>query len=159
MLRAMGVRNVATLAGVSADLIVQWQAVVNHPGMQARFTDPIAFAITQMKQGATPPAADELARWAYGVQQRNDQHQSWRHIAPVDASPTDECHSQLAERARAIAPPGANALDLLDLFTCLSEGASDAEALERLAARQVTTEMQASDEEVYRALIARTAQR
>jgi hypothetical protein len=159
MLRAMGVRNPATLAGVPAELIAQWQAVVSHPGMQTRFSDPVAFASTQMKQGATPPAADELERWAQGSQQRTDGNQSWRYIPPVEASPEAVQHSHLAERARTIAPAGASALEMLDLFTFLSEGASDTEALERLAAKQATAEAQASDEEVYRALIARTSRR
>jgi len=103
-------------------------------------------------------SADELERWAHGAQ-HNERYPSWRHIAPVAAPTDDERQTQLAERARAIAPSGASALDLLDLFTFLVEGASDTEALERLAAKQVTTEGQASDEEVYRALIARTARR
>lgn len=157
-LRTMGVRNPATLAGVPAELIAQWQAVISHPGMQARFTDPIAFAITQMKQGASPPATEELERWAQALQ-RNDRHQSWRHIAPVDAPSGGDLPAQLAERARAIAPADASALEVLDLFTFLSEGASDTDALERLAAKQATAKVQSSDEEVYRALIARTSRR
>jgi hypothetical protein len=158
MLRAMGVRNLAALAGVPVELIAQWQAVVSHPGMQARFSDPVGFAITQMKQRVSPPLPDELERWAAHAQRKEMSH-SWRHIAPVEAPPDNERHAVLAERARAIAPPGISGQALLELFTLLSEGVGEAEALKQLTCRHATPEAESSNEEVYRAIIARSARR
>lgn len=158
MLRAMGVRNLAALADIPVALIAQWQAVVSHPGMQARFSDPVGFAITQMKQHIAPPLPDELERWSAHAQ-RKEMSQSWRHIAPVEAPPDNERHALLAERARAIAPPGTSGQALLELFTLLTEGVGETEALERLARWKVVDDSQHSNEEVYRALIARSARR
>ncbi len=64
LLQAMGVRERQKLGTVSYDLIAAWQTALTHPGIAARFTSPVGFAVAQMQRGNVPPPTAELERWA-----------------------------------------------------------------------------------------------
>lgn len=58
------VRCPQLLATVPPDLLAAWTRVVGHPGLRARFADPLGFAIRQMQQGQFPPPQARLSSWA-----------------------------------------------------------------------------------------------
>ncbi|NJO82101.1 MAG: hypothetical protein HC828_04390 [Blastochloris sp.] len=58
------VRCPQLLATVPPDLLSAWTRVVGHPGLRARFADPLGFAIRQMQQGQFPPPQARLSSWA-----------------------------------------------------------------------------------------------
>jgi hypothetical protein len=82
LLQAMGVRNRRALAGVTLALIAAWQAVIDHPGLCARFADPVAFACTQLAAKNPPPPLAALERWATWQPPR-------RHQPPVLIEPDE----------------------------------------------------------------------
>ena len=133
MLRAMGVRQRQQLAGVSYDLIVAWHAVLEHPGLAARFTSPLGFAVTQMRRG-NPPPIRELDRWAKRTCQ-DERYEAWRYVeAPVITSTAITYEQQLEAYVRTIAPANADLGDLCILAGRLEAGATNAEALAYLQA-------------------------
>ena len=83
-MRAMGIRQQRGLEQVSIALLREWQAALQHPALAQRFADPIAFAVSQLREGNAPPHGDELTRWAEYARRRADPYDSWRHIAPID---------------------------------------------------------------------------
>jgi len=48
---AMGIRQRKELADVPITLLTQWQTAFAHPGLAARFVDPPAFAVVQLRIG------------------------------------------------------------------------------------------------------------
>lgn len=57
-------------AGVPREQITRWQAVLDHPGLAARFDDPRACAYAQLRIGNAPPRMAALDRWARRTQGR-----------------------------------------------------------------------------------------
>ncbi|MEN9934197.1 MAG: hypothetical protein RLZZ387_776, partial [Chloroflexota bacterium] len=137
LLVQMGVRERAGLAGVDVELIRAWQAVVGHPGLAARFDDPVAFAVTQLRRGNAPPAVAELERWHRRQQRRDDPHETWRLIQAPEITPEEhDAHELLVERAEALNPYPDDKESLVYLLCCLQEGVSDVDALEGLEAHR-----------------------
>ncbi|MBX0331246.1 hypothetical protein K2Z83_26715 [Oscillochloris sp. ZM17-4] len=151
LLTAMGIRQQHTLAHVPLDLIQAWQNAIAHPGMAARFDDPVALAAAQLRREIGPPSERELERWARGSAPRDD----GRHYAPVVAF--DEVrHAALLAQARGIA---GECDDLLIGFVvaALDAGMDEISALihaQREVDRAARQDPESS-EEVYRALRAR----
>jgi hypothetical protein len=136
LLREMGVRERQRLGHVSYDLIAPWQTALAHPGMLARFTSPVGFAVAQMQRGKAPPPIAELDRWAEHARRKEDRYEIWRYVeAPAIAEGVIAREQQLEARVRAIAPPDADVTDLCQLARCIEAGATDAEALASLQAR------------------------
>lgn len=156
-LRAMGIRHPQMLAGVDEALVARWQEALAHPGLATRFADPVAFAVTQMQRGTEPPEGNILARWS-AAGSTNPSQNADRHIAPLESNSADH-HAELLARARAIAPINATPADLALLLQTLTTGASDEEAVAILETSAVSDGAATQDEEVYRALIARSARR
>jgi len=80
LLRAMGLRSRSVLAGVPLELIRQWQPLIDHPALVARFPrDHRGWIWTQLREAMEPPSAEELANWlrATGRQEPTD----WQAIA------------------------------------------------------------------------------
>jgi hypothetical protein len=150
ILTAMGIRQQTALASVPLALLIAWQTALRHPGMAARFDDPVAVAAAQLRREIAPPTASELERWALGTDpQRGDQR---RHYAPVVAF--DEVrHAALLAQARGIAGEGD---DLLIGFVvaALDSGMDEISALIHAQREldRVAREESAASEEVYRAL-------
>ncbi|MEN9934668.1 MAG: hypothetical protein RLZZ387_1247 [Chloroflexota bacterium] len=137
LLVQMGVRERSGLAGVDVGLMRAWQAVVGHPGLAARFDDPVAFAVTQLRRGNAPPAVAELERWHRRQQRRDDPHETWRLIQAEAATAEAVADTDaLAERALALAPDGDDQLALASLMESLAQGLSGEAALARLEAEQ-----------------------
>jgi len=136
LLQEMGVRERHRLGHVSYDLIAPWQTALAHPGMLARFTSPVGFAVAQMQHGKAPPPITELDRWAERARRKDDRYEVWRYVeAPAIAEDVITREQQLEARVRAIAPLDADLADLCELARCIEAGASDAEALACLHAR------------------------
>jgi hypothetical protein len=136
LLQAMGVRERQKLGTVSYDLIAAWQTALTHPGITARFTSPVGFAVAQMQRGNMPPPVAELERWAEQARRKDDRYEIWRYLdAPSEAAPEIAYEQHLESRVRAIAPPDADLADLCELARCIELGASDAEALASLYTR------------------------
>jgi hypothetical protein len=130
LLRTMGVRERQQLAGVPYDVISAWQAVLNHPGMIARFRTPLGFAVSQMRLGNRPPSRDELACWATHAQRSTDRYESWRHLEPqISDLETSRREVALEGRVRALAPPDADLATLCALARLLEDGMPDHDAL------------------------------
>jgi hypothetical protein len=138
LLQLMGVRERQKLAAVSYELITCWQLALAHPGMAARFTSPVGFAVAQMQRGKQPPPIAELDRWADQVQRTNERYELWRYIAsPATIVDRTMDEQQLEARVRSIAPPNADLADLCLLANALESGATDAEALAQLGTSSV----------------------
>lgn len=144
LLREMGIRNRAALADVPLDLITQWHAAMQHPGFQARFSDPAAFAYTQLRQRIPPPTAAECERWARHATPNNS------HYAP---SGEDARHATLLARACELAGPGDEQL-VGAVLAALIDGMDEPAAL-AFAQSELAHQAQLESEEVYRALRAR----
>lgn len=133
LLRTMGVRERQQLAGVPYDVISAWQAVLNHPGMIARFRTPLGFAVSQMRLGNRPPSRDELECWATHAQRSTDRYESWRHLeSQISDLETSTREVALEGRVRALAPPDADLATLCALARLLEDGVPDHEALARV---------------------------
>jgi hypothetical protein len=138
LLQAMGVRERQKLAGVSYELIVAWQTILDHPGMTAQFTSPIGFAVAQMQRGNAPPPIAELDRWVEHARRADDRYQSWRHVnGPSIAMHAIAHEEQLEARVRALAQPGADIETLCEIARWIEDGAADTEVVERLHASGV----------------------
>lgn len=135
ILQAMGIRRRAALAHVPLALLTAWQRALQHPGLAARFTDPVAFAYSQLMILATPPADAELVRWATG---RTTQaaRQPPGLLAPADSAQSEQVPAELYTRVAAIAPATATERDRTLLLDLLRQGATDAEALVLFAAQR-----------------------
>lgn len=132
LLDSMGVRNRRNLAGVPAELVAAWHAAVQHPGMAARFADPVAFAVSQLVTHTAPPSLAQLERWAAWQQTtRNAPPQLITAGEPRPAA-EDEAWSQHAHALL----PGASQDELAHLVSFLAQGADDAEALALLEAQR-----------------------
>jgi hypothetical protein len=126
----MGVRQIASCTNAGEELIRQWEAVIAHPGLATRFDDPLAFAVTELRQQHPPPSIAELDRWA---QRAHDRYETWRHLPTIEVTPDEEAEArQRLFRARAIAPPDAGELEITLLVLCLEEGLDETAALAQL---------------------------
>ena len=135
LLRAMGVREPRTLAATPLALIEAWSEIIAHPGLLARFDSPIGFAVRQMRQGQLPPEGAELDRWAARATRAADRYDTYRHMAaPARCEESAVVERNLEACVRAIAPPGTDIADLCRLADWLEQGATEADALARLAA-------------------------
>jgi hypothetical protein len=135
LLRAMGVRERQTLTAIPLALIETWSEIIAHPGLLARFDSPIGFAVRQMRQGQLPPEGAELDRWAARATRAADRYDTYRHMAaPARCEGSAAVERNLEARIRAIAPPGIDIADLCRLADWLEQGATEADALARLAA-------------------------
>jgi hypothetical protein len=104
LLRERGVRERHHLGAVSYDLIAAWQTAFTHPGMLARFTSPVGFAVAQMHRGNTPPPIAELDRWAERARRIDNRYEVWRYVdMPAIADDVITHEQQLETRVRAIA--------------------------------------------------------
>jgi hypothetical protein len=151
LLTALGIRQQHALAHVPLDLIQAWQAALDHPGMAARFDDPVAVAAAQLRREVGPPTSAELERWARGSAPRDD----GRHYAPVVDLDRARQATLLAQ-AQAIVGDGDELL-VGYVASALAEGMDEISALihaqRELERGAVVPE---PDEEVYRALRARS---
>lgn len=154
LLQAIGIRNRAALARVPCNLIAAWHEAVQHPGLQARFRDPAAFAYSQLLTQTPPPGREELDRWARMAEGRAAPPGQGRHYAPVPPG-DEEQHATLLRRAWAIAG-AAGDLAVSYVLTALEQGMDEGAAL---AYSQAELDRQAhtDSEEVYRGLRTRTA--
>ncbi len=135
LLRAIGVREPRTLAATPLALIEAWFEIIAHPGLAARFDSPVGFAVQQMRQGHMPPPRAELERWAARATRAADRYDAYRHMAaPASSVEGAAVERNLEERVRTIAPPGTDIADLCRLADWLEQGATEADALARLAA-------------------------
>jgi hypothetical protein len=135
LLRAMGVRERQTLTAIPLVLIEAWSEIIAHPGLLARFDSPVGFAVRQMRQGQLPPEGAELDRWAARATRAADRYDTYRHMAaPARSEEGAAVERNLEARVRAIAPPGTDIADLCRLADWLEQGATEADALARLAA-------------------------
>lgn len=126
LLRELGVRERRQLAGVPYELVAAWRDALEHPGMAARFSAPLGFAVSQMRQANPPPSLAELESWAA----REDRYESWRHIEPHECGAEAQgSDAALEARVRALAPPGADLAMLCELARLLEGGLPDWEAL------------------------------
>jgi hypothetical protein len=137
LLQEMGVRERQQLAALSPELITAWQAALGHPGLAARFTSPVGFAVVQMRRGNRPPSSAELDHWAEQAHQKLDRYETWRYM---DAAPivddTLAYEQQLEARVRQLVPPDADLAELCALASALEGGVSEAEALALIQARR-----------------------
>ena len=112
-----------------------WSEIIEHPGLLARFDSPIGFAVRQMRQGQLPPEGAELDRWAARATRAADRCDTYRYMAaPMYSGEGAAVERSLEERVRAIALPGTDIADLCRLADWLEQGATEADALIRLAA-------------------------
>jgi hypothetical protein len=131
----MGVRERHRLGHVSYNLIATWQTALTHPGLLARFTSPVGFAVAQMQRGQAPPPIAELDHWAEQARRKDDRYEVWRYVeVPAIADDAIAREQHLEARVRAIAPPDADLTDLCELARCIEAGLTDAEALSSLHA-------------------------
>jgi hypothetical protein len=129
----MGIRDRHQLGAVSYELIAAWQTTLTHPGMLARFTSPVGFAVAQMQRGNMPPPLAELDRWAERARRKDDRYEVWRYVdVPTITDNVIAHEQQLEARVRAIAPLDADLADLCELARYIEAGATDAEALASL---------------------------
>jgi hypothetical protein len=136
LLRTMGVREPRSLAATPPSLIEAWSKIIEHPGLLARFDSPVGFAVRQMRQGQLPPTNAELDRWATRAARSADYYETWRYIDGPPCQLDSVMQEQSLElRVRAIAPRDADITELCALATWIETGATDQEALARLAAR------------------------
>jgi hypothetical protein len=136
LLRALGVRERQTLVGAPYELIEAWSGALAHPGMAAQFTNPVGFAVTQMRRGQAPPPVAELDRWAERGRRNGDRYETWRYVEPIPISADAFAHEQRLEaRVRALAPPDADIAELCELARHIEAGATDKEALAWLHGR------------------------
>jgi hypothetical protein len=136
LLKKMGVREQRTLAATPPSLIEAWSQIITHPGLLARFDSPVGFAVRQMRQGQMPPLNAELDRWANRAARAADCYETWRHIDAPPCQLDSVLQEQSLElRVRALAPCDADITELCALATWIEQGATDQEALARLAAR------------------------
>jgi hypothetical protein len=136
LLRTMGVREPRTLAATPPALIEAWSEIIEHPGLLARFDSPVGFAVRQMRQGQLPPTTAELDHWAKRAARSADCYETWRYIdAPLCQPDRVRQEQSLEQRVRALVPQGADTSELCALATWIEQGATDQEALARLAAR------------------------
>lgn len=148
LLRTMGIRQRAALAGVPLELVAQWHTALQHPGFQARFADPAAFAYTQLRQRLPPPTIEECERWTRSA----TAHDHARHYTPQTSD--DAHYAALVAQARELA--GDDDEQLVGLvLNALLEG-MDAPAALTFAQTELAHQTQLESEEVYRALRART---
>lgn len=145
LLTAMGIRQQHALAHAPLALIQAWQHALDHPGMLARFDDPIAFAAAQLRREVIPPSAAELERWARKGGPHDD-----RHYAPVDVP--QERQAALFAQAQEIA--GDDEVLVSYVAAALAEGMDEIGALIH-AQRELERQAPEASEEVYRALRAR----
>lgn len=145
LLQVMGVRRRSSLAGVPYELVAAWHEAVQHPGMAARFTDPVAFAVSQLAAHVAPPTLAELERWV-SWQRQGNRNAPPQLIEPSEPPPVVE-EAAWSSQARALLPD-ASADDLALLASLLVQGATDNEALTLLQAQRVY-EAQCAGEEVY----------
>jgi hypothetical protein len=130
LLRTMGIRQRRQLSDVSLDLILAWQSALDHPGLKARFTSPLGFAMSQMRCGNTPPSQEELDLWENQARKKTDPYHSWRHIpSHTDDISANVVETDLEARVRAIAPPGADLAMLCEIARLIEAGLSDQEVL------------------------------
>jgi hypothetical protein len=88
-----------------------------------------------MRQGQLPPEGAELDRWAARATRAADRYATYRHMAaPTRCEESVADEQSLEARVRAIAPPGTDIADLCRLADWLEQGATEADALARLAA-------------------------
>jgi hypothetical protein len=124
----MGIRNREALVSVPQKLISSWVDVIGHPGLAARFTSPVGFAVSQMRQGNQPPSVEELDRWATLTRRAEDRYEAWRHIEQSSAAPAlAGAEAQLEARVRRLAPPDASLAQLCELAHLLEAGTPDGE--------------------------------
>jgi hypothetical protein len=101
----------------------------------AHFDSPVGFAVRQMRQGQLPPEGAELDRWAARATRAADRYDTYRHMAaPARSEEGAAVERNLEARVRAIARPGTDIADLCRLADWLEQGATEADALARLAA-------------------------
>jgi hypothetical protein len=135
LLRTMGVREPRTLAATPPALIEAWSEVITHPGLLARFDSPVGFAVRQMRQGHMPPTTAELDRWANRAARSANCYETWRYLDTPPCQLDSVMQEQsLEQRVRALAPRDADITELCALATWIEQGATDQEALARLAA-------------------------
>jgi hypothetical protein len=128
LLVSMGIRNREALVGVPQELIRSWADVISHPGLAARFTSPVGFAVSQMRQGNQPPPVEELDRWSTLARRAEDRYEAWRHIEQSSAAPIAlSAEAQIETRVRSLAPPDASLAELCELAHLLEAGTSDDE--------------------------------
>lgn len=144
LLQAMGVRRRAALASVPYALVAAWHAAVQHPGMAARFADPVAFAVSQLAAHVAPPTRTELERWA-AWQSQSNRNAPPQLIAPNEPTPAAD-EATWSAHARVLLPD-ASADDLTLVTNLLVQGATDDEALALLQAQRAY-EAQCLGEEV-----------
>lgn len=143
LLQAMGVRRRSLLAGVPYELVAAWHEAVQHPGMAARFADPVAFAVSQLAAHVAPPSLAELERWAIW-QPHSNRNAPPQLIAPNERPPAAEEAAWLSH-AHALLSNG-SADDLALLTSLLVQGASDDEALSLLQAQRAYESKGAGEE-------------
>lgn len=143
LLQAMGVRQRAALAGVPYALIAAWHEAVQHPGMGARFAEPVAFAVSQLAAHVAPPALAELERWA-SWQPQGGRNAPPQLIEPSELPPVDE-EAAWSSHAHALLP-NASADDIVLLSSFLVQGATDDEALALLQAQRAYEAQYAGEE-------------
>jgi hypothetical protein len=155
-LARIGIRNRGALAEVPLPLIQAWQTAVQHPGLQQRIDDPPAFAYSQLRRHAPPPALDELERWAQQAVRRTSGIDPGRHYAPVDPIEVDEEQrlAQLVRHAQALIGSDADEMLLGYLVDALDAGHDDATAM-AMAQAEYTQWQQLASEEVDRVLRSR----
>jgi hypothetical protein len=128
LLLAMGIRNRKALVGVPQELIRSWADIIGHPGLAVRFTSPVGFAVSQMRQGNQPPSVEELDRWSILARRAEDRYEAWRHIEPSSTTPSNvSAEAQLEARVRSLAPPDASLAELCELAQLLEAGSRDGE--------------------------------
>ncbi|MBP1466178.1 hypothetical protein EYB53_010720 [Candidatus Chloroploca sp. M-50] len=146
LLQAMGVRARYKLVGVPLALIHAWHEALLHPGIAARFADPVAFAVSQMMQQIPPPPLHERERWA-AWEASSGGVRSIPLIAPQDAEPSDgEAAAWIAHARRLV--PTASSDDLATLVSFLLQGATDTEAQTWLAEQRANEGQRARQEVV-----------
>jgi len=156
LLVAMGIRQRSALADVPMMLIEQWQAALAHSGLAARFVDPPAFAVAQLRLGNSPPDQAELERWARPMEYQSAARRSAFPQSPYTPVAVDlERHEALLTQMQAIAGT-CDALTQSYVFSALEAGKSATEAL-AYAQTEVAAMHAIDSEEVYRALRARSA--
>jgi hypothetical protein len=152
----MGIRQRTALADVPIALIAQWQTALAHPGLAARFIDPPAFAMAQLRIGNGPPDHAELERWARPTEPWSASRRSAFPQSPYTPVAVDlERHEAIVTQVQAIAGT-CDALTQSYVFSALEAGKSADEAL-AYAQAEVAAMHAIDSEEVYRALRARSA--
>jgi hypothetical protein len=132
---AMGIRERDALAGVPLTLIEQWQTVIDHPGLSARFDDVRAFAHSQLVKHQPPPPPAELDRWAMRAKERAAAAPPPA-LTDVQLAQIQVRDAALLARAETLAPNDLTHDERLVLLADMHAGLTDAEVLDRLAARR-----------------------